>query len=568
MHDYDDLIAYFSMEIALQEGMPTYSGGLGVLAGDTLKAFADLGMDTVALTLLSEKGYFLQSIDDTGVQHELENGWNMQEFLHKLDAIVDVTIFGRKVLIGAWEYFIFGVNGKRIRVLFLDTNMEGNSEEDKRLTSYLYGGDLRYRLQQEIILGIGGVRMLRKLGYAPKKFHMNEGHAAFLVLELYKELSVINNMDERVQAIRERCSFTTHTPVPAGHDSFNKDEVRNAVGDLIPPEILNMASKGNDFSMSLLALNFSAYTNAVSRKHQGISSLMFPEFNIDYITNGVHAASWVSPAISSTLDKNIPDWRKNSLDLRNSLRIPLSEISAAHSNAKKELIDFVNSKGGKFKNEIFTIGFARRATGYKRAELLFRDIERLRRINRDVGEMQIVFAGKAHPRDFEGKKIIQRIVERMKSFDQELKVVFLENYDMKIAKLMTSGCDLWLNTPKRPLEASGTSGMKAAMNGVPSFSILDGWWIEGCVEGVTGWAIGKEIPSEQEDAAVDAADAEDLYSKLEKTILPLYYGSPEKYAEIMRSTIAINGAYFNTNRMAKQYLVRAYARKQHNILLD
>lgn len=569
MQDYDDLIAYFSMEIAISEAMPTYSGGLGVLAGDTLKSFADLGMDVVSVTLLSEKGYFYQKLDNTGYQHEEENHWSIDDFMKKLDIEVEIQLGNRTIYVTAWEYFLTGVKGKRNKIIFLDTNLEKNNEEDRKLTSYLYGGDLDYRLKQEIILGLGGVRILRKLGHKPKKFHMNEGHAAFLTLELYNELIDVKDIDERIRTVREKCSFTTHTPVPAGHDAFDQGQVKNYLSGILTPEIIDMVCREGKFSMTILALSFSAYVNAVSKKHQQVSKTMFPSFDIDFITNGVHSTTWTNKHVAAILDKAVPDWRRNALELRNVLKIPPEEIMSVHKLAKKDLINHVNKHGNVgFDYDIFTIGFARRATAYKRADLLFRDVERLKRIDKNIGKIQIIYAGKAHPRDNQGKEIIKHIIQLTKDLSASLKIVYLENYDMHLAKLMTSGCDLWLNTPVRPLEASGTSGMKAAHNGVPSLSILDGWWIEGCIENFTGWAIGPLEVSEQDKWKIDEIDSNSLYEKLEKLILPLYYKKPRSYAKIMRNALAINGSYFNTNRMAKQYLVRAYARKQRAVLTD
>lgn len=563
MEGCDDLIAYFSMEIGLDESIPTYSGGLGILAGDTLKSLADLGMDVVGITLLSEKGYFYQKIDEQGNQVEQDTQWPVNDFLNKLDIEISVEIDNRTVYVTAWEKILHGIKGKQLRVLFLDTNLEKNQERDRGLTSHLYGGDLDYRLQQEIILGIGGVRILRKLSYMPRKFHMNEGHAAFLILELYKEQQEINDPNKRYKNVKKQCSFTTHTPVPAGHDAFDFQKVRQFLGDALPADIGEMLNDEGKFSMTKLALTYSSYVNAVSKKHMEVSKAMFPNENIDYITNGVHTRTWTSSQIGELLDKYVPTWKVNGLDLRNALRIPVQEILSVHKSAKKELIRYVNNHTNSgFDVDVFTIGFARRATAYKRPELLFRDIERLKNITKEKGKIQIIFAGKAHPRDTEGKEIIKRIKQKMKDFSGGLTVTFIDNYDMHVSKFMTSGCDVWLNTPKRPLEASGTSGMKAAHNAIPNLSILDGWWIEGCIEGVTGWAIGEEEPTSKDDNKIDEEDANSIYEKLENIIVPMYYDEPEKFAEVMRASLAINGSYFNTNRMAKQYLVRAYARKQ------
>jgi len=405
------------------------------------------------------------------------------------------------------------------------------------------------------------MRVLHELGHRPRIFHMNEGHAAFLISELYASLNHIHSFDEKKSIIRSLCSFTTHTPVAAGHDSFNKYLLQAQAGNQIPDDIFNVACEGEKFSMTRLAIVFSGYTNAVSRKHRDVSRAMFPDIPIDYITNGIHTVTWTDQHIASMFDKHIIDWRTNSLELRNVHKIPLEEITAAHQKAKQELIDFVNTTmNAGLEYDIFTIVFARRATAYKRADLLFRNIDRLKDISRKYGRIQIIFAGKAHPRDTQGKEIIKHICATIEQLAPTIKMVFVENYNMYIGHLLTAGADLWLNTPKRPLEASGTSGMKAAANGVPSLSIPDGWWLEGLIEGVTGWAIGSEFTTSQSDQEIDDLDANDLYYKLEKVILPMYYATPEDYALVMRNVIAINASYFNTHRMVKQYLVRTYTR--------
>ncbi|MDD3175404.1 MAG: alpha-glucan family phosphorylase [Candidatus Nanoarchaeia archaeon] len=555
------LIAYFSMEIALTPKIPNYSGGLGVLAGDTLKSFADLNLDVVGITLLSEKGYFNQKLDESNYQHENEVQWNKEEFLKKLDVTVQVQIGSRNVDVSAWEYTLIGHRGKPLKIYFLDTNLSQNSDKDKLLTSYLYGGDMDYRLEQEIILGIGGIRILRALNIAPKKYHMNEGHAAFLTLELLRETTpLLPVFEERFNLVKDLCTFTTHTPVPAGHDAFEEQKVRLALGDLFPNESRDKICLTGKFSMTALALEFSSYKNAVARKHKQVSQKMFPDQTIDHITNGVHSMTWTHPLIAELFDKYTLNWRSNPLELRMAYKIPITELRSKHDECKKELFQYVEEKTKiKLDPEVFTIGFARRSTTYKRPELVFRDFERLKHIANSKKGIQIIFAGKAHPRDTEGKKIIQRIVGLTNYSTDKLKIIFLENYDMDIAKKIISGVDLWLNTPKRPLEASGTSGMKAAHNGVPSLSILDGWWVEGCIENITGWAIGEEFV-DGDDNYIDHQDAQKLYDKLEQKILPLYYEDNDEYTIVMRNSIAINAAYFNTHRMAYQYILRAYVR--------
>lgn len=555
-------IGYFSMEVGLKDNIPTYSGGLGILAGDTLKACADNKIPLVGITLLNEKGYFHQRINEEGYQYEEPVSWSVDDFMIKLDNEVTVKIEGREVKIRAWEHKIIGETGFIVPVLFLDTNIDGNNDYDRKLTSHLYGGDERYRLNQEIILGIGGVRMLRELGYMVEKYHMNEGHAAFLTTELLREKSIeTNNQNfhdpKLLKEIRELCSFTTHTPVAAGHDAFEHGLLLNSLGDFIPQEIIKVCSDYNKFSMTRLALYLSKAVNAVSREHAKVSRAMFPHYDIDYITNGIHAKTWVNDSLAMVFDKYLPYWKEDSTELRNALMIPNSEIERAHRKSKEKLLDFVNSHTNiGFDYDHFTIGFARRATPYKRAELLLRDMERLKQMASKYGPIQIIYAGKAHPHDGAGKEIIKHIIDLSKSLNGLVKIAFLRNYSMSIGRLITSGVDVWLNTPIRPLEASGTSGMKAAVNGVPSLSILDGWWMEGCVEDITGWAIGP-MPSGTTAETNDEEDSKDLYNKLENKILPLFKDK-DKWTLLMKNSIAINGAYFNTHRMSLQYVNKAY----------
>ncbi len=475
-------------------------------------------------------------------------------------------------------------------VYFLDTDLPENSEQDRTLTHFLYGGDQRYRLCQEVVLGMGGVRMLRALGYERiKRFHMNEGHAALLALELLDEeanrAGRASFSRDDIEAVRARCVFTTHTPVPAGHDQFPVELVEAVLGrredvsgmkelfcvdcmELVGrdvehlkdfSELKNIFGTGEMFNMTYLALNLSRYVNGVAKKHGEVSRLMFAGYSIDAITNGVHGATWTSGPFQVLYDRYIPGWRKDNFSLRYALGIPGKEVWLAHMEAKRRLISRVNRETNAGMDvDDFTIGFARRATAYKRADLILDDIERLKSIASRVGPIQIVFAGKAHPQDGGGKEIIKRIFSVRDSLGDSVKVAYLENYDLELGKLMTSGADIWLNTPKPPLEASGTSGMKAALNGVPSLSILDGWWIEGCIEGVTGWAIGRKVEKEDDDNRRE--DAASLYDKLEHTIMPLFYGEKEGFVNTMVHAIALNGSFFNTHRMMQQYVLNAYFR--------
>lgn len=545
-------IAYFSMEIGIDERIPSYSGGLGVLAGDSIKSCADLHVPIVGVTLLSEKGYFYQKIDDQGNQIELPIRFNPSDYLTLLPSKTKVQIENRDVSLQVWLYEYKGINGYIIPVLFLDSNVEGNDPWDRELTKYLYGGDRKYRLAQEIILGVGGVRMLQALGYdSINRYHMNEGHAALGTLELYKT----HNKD--VEKVREHCVFTTHTPVAAGHDQFDLSLAKAMIGDLLVESILPEVTFENRLNMTRLALFFSHYVNGVAKKHGEISRLMFPGYSIDSITNGVHSQTWVSKPFQKLFDTHMPGWRADPCLLRSAFSIQKEEIWDAHLTAKKNLIDFVNLRCNTGMNyDDFTIGFARRATAYKRPDLLISDIKRLCHIAENGGPIQIVYGGKAHPNDTNGKEYIKTIYNAMKNVGANIKIAFIPNYDMTLAKLLISGVDIWLNTPRRPMEASGTSGMKAAHNGVPQFGTLDGWWLEGCIENITGWSVGPmKTEDEQSDDDIDRAD---LYEKIEKFILPKFYNDRDNWIRTMRSCIAINASFFNTNRMIQQYVLNAY----------
>ncbi len=544
-------IAYFSMEIGIDEHIPTYSGGLGILAGDTLKSCADLNVPIIGITLLSEHGYFYQKIDREGNQIELPINFNINDFLTLLPSKTSVTIEDRTVHIRIWNYLVKGVSGYIVPVFFLDANLEENSEYDREITKHLYGGDNKYRLAQEIVLGIGGVRAIQALGYKTiDKYHMNEGHAALGTLELFSKL-------KNIEKVREQCVFTTHTPVAAGHDQFNLSMAKSMLGEILPEPILREVTFENKLNMTRLALFFSHYVNGVAKKHGEVSQLMFPGYTIDSITNGVHTPTWVSEPFQRLFDKHMLGWRSDPYILRAAFSIDKTEVWDAHMEAKKNLIDFVNSRynvGMDYDN--FTIGFARRQTPYKRPDLIISDPDRLMQIAEKVGAIQIIYAGKAHPEDGLGKETIKRIFDTMKTMHGKVKIAYIHNYDISIGKMMTVGVDLWLNTPRRPREASGTSGMKAAHNGVPQFSTLDGWWLEGCIENITGWAIGPEKTEEEESD--DDIDRNDLYSKLESWIIPKFYNDRDNWIRTMRSCIAINASFFNTNRMIQQYVLNAY----------
>jgi len=550
-------VAYFSMEIAINPGMPTYSGGLGVLAGDTLRSAADLGVPLVAFSLLHRKGYFRQHLDTKGVQSEDIQPWNPSDFCTEETARVTVSIEDRIVTVRAWRYDLVGRYGHIVPIYLLDTDLDGNSGWDRGLTDHLYGGDTNYRLQQEIVLGMGGARMAGALSHSVNVYHMNEGHAALLTLALLEKqlgggpVGLANESD--VAQVRQKCVFTTHTPVPAGHDRFSTEQTIRILGGERTARLEKLGCfRDGMLNMTLLALKFSRYANGVAMQHAKVSRQMFPEFAIDSITNGVHAPTWVSEPIQQLLDANFSSWRRDNLYLRNAIDLPEKDILAAHATAKGNLLAEIAARTGLVLNpNVLTLGFARRVATYKRANLLFNDPARLAEIATAAGGLQILYAGKAHPQDEPGKALIQGVFEDAARLSNDsLRIVYLENYDWELGALLTAGVDVWVNTPRRPYEASGTSGMKAALNGVPSLSILDGWWIEGCIEGFTGWAI--------EDGATDAEEAASLYTKLETAVVPLYLKAPEEWARLMRNTLAFNGSYFNTNRMVKQYTRNAY----------
>lgn len=553
-------IAYFSMEVAIGSAMPTYSGGLGVLAGDTLKSFADLRVPAVGVSLLYRKGYFDQKLDESGGQQEQPVQWQPDRFLRLLPESIQVEIEQRAVQVRAWQYDIVGLSGYTVPLLLLDTDSEANTDFDRSLTDVLYGGDERYRLAQEILLGIGGIRMLSALGYTNlERFHMNEGHASLLILELLKQANGKPSTVWDFNQIRNACVFTTHTPVPAGHDQFDYGLVQRSLGEIVPFDVLQMLGGRDRLNMTLLGFNLSHYVNGVAKRHEEVSQAMFPGYPIQHITNGVHSWTWTSDSFRTVYDRYIPGWRNDPAMLRHAISIPQLEIWAAHQSAKIRLLDYIREHTRlSLSLDTLTIGFARRATLYKRADLVFSDLKRLQEIAQRVHPLQFVFAGKAHPEDYAGKELIRHITNIAQQLHPKIPILFLENYDLELARLIVAGVDLWLNTPERPLEASGTSGMKAAHNGVPSLSILDGWWVEGHIEGITGWAIGSREPGPSGAGVQSRLDAEDLYQKLQQVIIPMFYQEQERWLEVMRHAIALNASFFNTHRMVQQYVTHAY----------
>ena len=546
-------IAYFTMEVALEEDIPSYSGGLGVLAGDTLRSAADLGIPMVGITLIQQYGYFHQSLEPSGRQIETEVRWNPEIKLTRLSNYIQLKIENRVVAVHVWEYDIVGKYGYVVPVYFLDVNVPENSAQDRDINRHLYGGDLYIRLCQEVILGIGGVRMLRDLGYRDiRNYHLNEGHASLLALELIRE-SGYGSYDK----IKKECIFTTHTPVPAGHDVFDFELVKQVMRPVYLDHLREILGGENPVNLTTISLKLSEFINGVSRKHAEVSRNMFRDPKIHSITNGIHSASWTASSFKKVFEQYIPGWDIDPSHFARALFIPDEVIWKAHMAAKGKLIQRIDDETGTRMNlSRLTIGFARRAAAYKRADLIFSDLERLTEICSE--KVQIVFAGKAHPKDDEGKHVILRVFDAIDKLKGKVDVAYIENYGMRLGRILTSGVDVWLNNPRRPREASGTSGMKAAHNGVLNFSVLDGWWIEGCVEGVTGWAIGPN-PTENNLADYDdRKDIDDLYNKLEKIIIPMFYQNRQEWIKMMKNAIAINAAYFNTHRMIKEYALKAY----------
>jgi len=565
-HITEPKIAYFSMEIGLRDDIPTYSGGLGILAGDTVKSASDLNLPFVAVTLISRKGYFRQEIDSAGRQIEHPAVWEPSKLLQKAAEKISIPLEGRTVSIQAWVYFVTSPRNEiGVPVIYLDTDLPENNTEDRELTNHLYGGGDSYRLKQEVILGIGGVRMLRKLGFKIKKYHMNEGHAAFLTLELLHKFKrdIESVWDESqiwdTETVKDLCVFTTHTPLAAGHDKFSYDLYNKILGDYFPEKILKKLAGEDKINMTLLGFNLSKYVNGVAKKHGEVSKNMFPGYHIYAITNGVHSYTWTCESMKKLFDRYLPGWANEPEIFVRVGVIPDEELWRAHMEAKRKLIDYVNSiSDARMEYDVLTIGFARRATAYKRADLLFTDIKRLEKIGQ--GKIQIIYAGKAHPKDAVGKQLIEKIISYSRQLRPAIKITFIQNYNMETALKLVSGVDIWLNTPLRPLEASGTSGMKAAHNGVMNFSVLDGWWIEGHIEGFTGWSIGPAPTEIKPDNNMNRIDAEDLYDKLEKLIIPLYYNDRKQWIRMMQNAIGKNAYYFNSHRMMRRYVTEAYIR--------
>lgn len=553
------LVAYISMEIGVESSIPTYSGGLGVLSGDTVRSAADLEIPMVAVCLCYSSGYFYQLFNEKGEQKEKEIEWNFFYEFEKVVKPIRIMIENKEVLVSAWRYRVIGQSGHIIPVYLLTTDVEGNEEWMKKMTGSLYDSTSRWnRIVQEIILGIGSVKLLKSLDYKNLEvYHLNEGHGSFSIVELYNELGSL-------EEVKKRIVFTTHTPVPAGHDRFDEQLVQKVFENRFPPELRKLADDNGSLNMTFLGMNASRYKNGVSKKHSEISKKMFPHNNIDSITNGVHLPFWISKPIRKILDRKWPNWKANPKLLQNAIELDDLELFDAHIENKFNLINY--QKGHSWNlldEELITFGFARRFATYKRATLIFQDLDRLGLLCQ--GKAQFIFAGKAHPKDTMGKEYIKKIYESAGYLydNYRVKVVLMENYNMDLAHMLISGVDVWLNTPERYREASGTSGMKAALNGVLNCSILDGWWLEGYrMNPMAGWAIGPN-DSNPNDPGVSndwKIDSNAFYEILEKEIIPTYMNHDEW---LFRSKNAISlAAFFNTHRMVEEYAEKAYKLKK------
>ncbi|HSW87531.1 MAG TPA: alpha-glucan family phosphorylase [Candidatus Saccharimonadales bacterium] len=554
-------VAYFSMEIMLRTHIPTYAGGLGILAGDLLRSCADMQIPAVGVTLVYNGKAFNQVFNPDGSQSYIETDWRKNDQFIRLPEQITLSIDGEEILINCWRYDIVGYSEFIVPVYLLDTDHYKNDPWKRKITEDLYGGDGATRICQEIVLGIGGVKMLRTLGYNDIDiFHMNEGHSTFAPLGLLPEM---NYQDAEV---KKHCVFTTHTPIPEGHDTFSYDMAWKYAGNYLPWHIKQLAGE-DKLDMTVLGLSMSKYSFGVSKKHGEITQKMFPNFNTHAITNGVLHRTWTGSTMQDLYNEYLPGWIEDPTILNLAPeKIPDDKLWVAHQECKKLLVNFINKHltsitseeernhpdyDELFDVETLTISLARRPVPYKRPLLIYHDLERLVRLS--AGRIQIIQSGKAHPGDENSKEIIRKILEISKKLKGVVRIVYLENYSPTISRLLVSGTDIWLNTPLRPLEASGTSGMKAAMNGGINFSVLDGWWIEGyemCPK--AGFSIG---PLSENN---DEKDAEDMYDKLENQIIPLYYENRPEWIKRMKYAITL-GAYFNTNRCIKEYKEKAWS---------
>jgi len=628
VHLHKNPVAYFSAEFGFHESLPIAAGGLGILAGDHCKSASDLDLGFVGVGLFYREGYFQQAIDTNNWQTEYYNAVEPHNVPLEpvLDANGERLICSVEIGLTAVDFQVWRVNMGRVPVYLLDTNLPANEQHFRDLTTRVYGGDSTTRIMQEILLGIGGVRLLRSLGYAPSTFHMNEGHAAFLTLELIREKMAAGKTFDEAQALtKPECIFTTHTPVEAGHDRFTPELVNYAlqrylVNQIIPfNDILALGRVKPDdaqepFCMTVLALKLSRAANAVSELHGQVSRHMWQhlynvpenEVPIGHITNGIHLLGWMKGSVRQFWRRKLQennngevkyfrekfgeDWASaiNHADfwekMTNAHFVSDEELWALRYKLRRELIEFARRRlllqsqrasPGDFirfdhllNPDALTIGFARRFATYKRAPLIFQQFDNIVKLVRDKQRpVQFIFAGKAHPRDDEGKRFIQQIIHLSKHSELSGNLVFLENYDIHVARQMVAGCDIWLNNPRRPLEASGTSGMKASCHGCMGFSIMDGWWREG-YDGKNGFSIG---PDSHPDniAEQDRVDSANLYQALTEQVVPLFFhrdvnGIPREWIKRMRHSMATLVSQFTTDRMVKEYTHKYYAPSAHH----
>jgi len=548
--------AIFVMEIGLESRIPTYSGGLGVLAGDMAYSFADLGHPATFVTLLSRNGYASQKLDSAAGQIDAPEPWNWKELLSPTGAKATMEIWGRPQTVGAWEYKIKG--RAETSVLFLDVDYPENDRGVREATDRLYGGEPNDRLIQEVILGIGGYRVLKALGRAIDMYHLNESHAALATIELLRDSG-------SAEAARRKCAFTTHTPVAAGNDVFHVEAVEKALKGY---SWVNWKEESSDGVVNLtrLASKYSGVTSGVSMKHSFVSERVIGHDHITYVTNGAYHRRWVHPELWKLYDEHLQGWEDTPSLLGGAMNLPSEALSRAHAVAKRSLVSLVNLRYPRhFDESVITICVAKRITGYKRNGMIIGDPEKLQKIAEEKGDVQVVFAGKTHPRDASAKGMLADILrkaELLNSGTRKVRVAVLENYDIEMAKVLVAGADVWLNNPRRPLEACGTSGIKAAMNGVLNLSVNDGWWLEGGIDGVNGWGVGRRTDWPDLGDSVEGEDEASLYSKLSSSVLPVFYQDRERWIDMQKRSIATVGPLFNSYRMVEEYFTKVYARAE------
>ncbi|MDA8273119.1 MAG: alpha-glucan family phosphorylase [Deltaproteobacteria bacterium] len=555
------MIAYFVMECAVDSRIPTYSGGLGILAGDTLQSFADLEVPAVCITLLWKNGFTDQKLSNDGTQLDSIQKWDVERYMQPTNIKIKMPLGDKDITITAYKYTIESTKGdNEIEAYFLTPDVPENDHETRKICDRLYVEGGLTRLKQEIILGIGGYEMLKALNYRPFLYHINESHSAFLIASLMKDMNDLNRVKSRVV-------FTTHTPIPAAFDRFEMKDVAGMLGRYCDKQVLyyiyqEKLGDNDELNLSWLAIKNAKNVAAVSRKHKFVSEQIFEGYRLKYVTNGIHHIKWASPHHKMLYAKYIKGWEEDPNLLRDVACIPDNEFAQAHIISKEALVEMVNSESDvSFIPEDFTIAMAKRITHYKRNNLILSNPNKLIEIAEKKGNIQIIFAGKAHPADSDGLAMIKSIhnaSQYIASKTKKIKIAFLENYNIHKAGIILAGVDLWLNNPVRPLEASGTSGMKASLNGVPNFSVLDGWWLEACMEGINGWGIGPKPAWTDLSYSDDVQDSNDIYGKLEFNILDLYYKNFSDYLKIMKMAVSTIAPHFNTHRMVSEYVTDLY----------